>query len=158
MTTSVVYDFDVFADYHQVLLQDEAIIFPEPDWNEQSLADMLVVGRGWIVISTARNMTVPITVTIMEMELNDSFDEWDHVAEASIEISSGRIVVAGITDYFPDALRIPVEPGTYRARIFYGSLDKIDEMGIEGEDHYRVVLWPGTATSPHVLKRYTWGR
>ena len=45
-----------------------------------------------------------------------------------------------------DAARIAVVPGTYRARISYGSLDKLSTDGLDGEDHYLVQLWPGTAT------------
>ena len=40
----------------------------------------------------------------------------------------------------------------YRARIYYGKLDALSEDGLEGEDHYRVVLWPGDPTPPVVLK------
>jgi len=205
MTIIASYQFEIFADYHQFYLEDEAATLPDPEWaafydseavrthtdlvlsgskeaadqywidnlaqkyarltakddftwTEQSVADMLAAGRGKLGISTVRNFNVPVTVVIRTMEPQDSFETWDHVAEASIEVPSGRIVVTEPTGSLPDALRIPVEPGTYRARIFYGLLDKIDEMGFEGEDHYRVVLWPRMATSPHVLKRWKWGR
>ena len=30
----------------------------------------------------------------------------------------------------------------YRARIYYGGLNSLSEDGLEGDDHYRVVLWP----------------
>jgi hypothetical protein len=77
---------------------------------------------------------------------------WLYV-EASINISSGRVVIAGCTDYFPDAIRIPVEPGTYRVRIYYGGLASISEDGLEGEDHYQVVLWPEKYSAPKILKK-----
>ena len=61
--------------------------------------------------------TVPVDVEVLDAEPQDSFDDWDQVNECSIDVKSGRIVIAGCTDYFPDAARIQVAPGMYRARI-----------------------------------------
>ena len=60
----------------------------------------------------------------------------------------------GSTDYYPDAARIPVTPGMYVVRVYYGGLDTIRDLGLEGDDHYRVVLWPGPARPVTVLKRH----
>lgn len=79
----------------------------------------------------------------------------DHVAEASVRVQSGRVVVAGCTDYWPDAARIRVSPGTYAVRVHYRGLGSPTEDGLAGEDHYRVVLWPGASREPTVLKRRT---
>jgi hypothetical protein len=73
--------------------------------------------------------------------------------ECSIEIPSGKIVVAGCTDYFPDAARIPVKPGNYRARIYYGDLNSLSEDGLDGGDHYKIVLWPSDDMVVRVIKR-----
>lgn len=70
----------------------------------------------------------------------------------SIEVQSGRIVIAGCTDYFPEAKRLEVRPGTYRARIYYGDLDTLSQDGLAGNDHYRVVLWPSPPDNITVLK------
>jgi hypothetical protein len=56
-------------------------------------------------------------------------------------VTSGRLVVAGCTDYFPDAARIDVPPGSYRARIYSGNLNSLSDDGLDGDDHYRVALW-----------------
>jgi hypothetical protein len=79
--------------------------------------------------------------------------------ECSIDVASGRIVVAGCTDYFADAARLQVAPGIYRLRAQYGGLNTVSEDGLSGGDHYSVLLWPGTATDPIVLKaRQSGGR
>jgi hypothetical protein len=51
-------------------------------------------------------------------------------------------VIAGTTDYFPDAARLAVNPGTYAARVSYGALASVSADGLAGADHYRVQLWP----------------
>jgi hypothetical protein len=146
--------FDLFADYHQFYLQDEPVQGNLGDsWTQEATDRLLAITEGTIGVGTARNMTVPVEVEILQVEPRDSFDAWDQVNECSIDVQSGRIVVAGCTDYFPDAARIQIAPGMYRARIYYGGLDTLTEDGLDGEDHYRVVLWPADPTPPVVLKK-----
>ncbi len=145
--------FDLFADYHQFYLQDERVDGNLGDsWTQEATDRLLAMTDGTIGVGTVRNMTVPVDVEVLDAEPRDPFDEWDQINECSIDVKSGRIVVAGCTDYLPDAARIQVPPGMYRARIYYGKLDALSENGLEGEDHYRVVLWPGDETPPVVLK------
>jgi hypothetical protein len=98
-------------------------------------------------------MNVPVTVEVLDAEPHSDLDCWDHVTECSLEAPSGRIVIAGCTDYFPDAARIQVEPGAYRARISYGSLDTLSEDGLDGDDRYRVQLWQAPPIDPRVIKQ-----
>lgn len=66
---------------------------------------------------------------------------------------SGHIIIAGCTDYLPDAARIIVNPGTYKVWIYYGALDSVDELQLDGNDYYRVVLWLDVnKIEPKVLK------
>jgi len=79
----------------------------------------------------------------------EQFDGWDQVDECSLHVSSGRIVVAGCTDYFPDAARVVVPPSSYRVRLYYGNLD-----APEGRDVYRVALWPeDVSVAARLIKR-----
>lgn len=72
--------------------------------------------------------------------------------EASLDVPSGCIAVHGPTDYWPEAPRIAVAPGTYRACVFYGGMSTVSADELEGEDHYRVERWPelGPSTTPAV--------
>ena len=42
-------------------------------------------------------------------------------------------------------------------QIYYSKLDSLSEDELEGDDEYRVVLWPGTATDVTVRKQYNRG-
>jgi hypothetical protein len=146
--------FDLFADYHQFYLQDEpAEGNLGNSWTPEATDRLLALAERTIGVGTVRNMTVPVDIEVRSTEPQESFEDWDQVNDCSIEVKSGRIVVAGCTDYFPSAARIEVTPGVYRARVYYGKLDTLSEDGLDGEDHYRVVLWPGEFTSPMVLKQ-----
>jgi hypothetical protein len=60
---------------------------------------------------------------------------------------TGRIFVAGCTDYFPNANRIEVAPGAYDVLVDYCNLESLSEDGLEGDDSYHIVLarqWNGT--------------
>lgn len=149
------YNYEIFADYHQLYLQDEQADGDLSDaWTQETVDNLLALAPGTIGVGTARNMTVPVTVEIFASQPeSEDFSEWDMVNECSIDVPTGKIVIAGCTDYFPDAARIKVAQGTYQARIYYGKLETLSDDGLEGEDNYRVVLWPGESIKPKVLKR-----
>ena len=148
------FEYELFADYFQFYLQDESAEGNLGEsWTEEAIARLLALAPGTIGVGTVRNMNVAVTVEVLDAEPASDLDSWDHVTECSLEVPTGRIVIAGCTDYFPDAARIEVEPGNYRARISYGSLETLSEDGLEGDDRYRVQLWQATAIEPRVLKQ-----
>ncbi len=136
------YRFELFADYFQFYLEDEGVSLDmELMWDDDQLNQLLAVHPGLIAVGTARNMTVPVRVEIREGSPEIELKKWDKINECSIRISTGKIVVMGCTDYYPEAARIKVTPGVYRVRVHYGGLDRLSEDGLEGEDHYEVILW-----------------
>jgi len=150
------FEYELFADYFQFYLQDESADGNLGEsWNEEAVARLLAIAPGTVGVGTVRNMDVPVTVEVHDTAPDADFDLWDHVTECSLDVPTGRIVIAGCTDYFADAARIDVPPGTYRARISYGSLDTLSEDGLDGKDRYRVQLWPGSAADPYVIKQRT---
>jgi hypothetical protein len=144
----------LFADSFQFYLQDESA---EGDlsecWTEEATDRLLAVAPGTVGVGTVRNMTVPVSVEVLEGDPPLDAAEWDHMTECSIQIDSGQLVVAGCTDYFPDAMRISLAPGTYAVRVSYGGLASLSADGLDGDDHYRVQLWPGVTTAAKVIKQ-----
>jgi hypothetical protein len=148
------FELVLFADYFQFYIQDEAAKGDlSQAWNEEATDRLLALAPGTVGIGTVRNMDVPVTVDILEHAPEDDFSEWDHVVEAGLDVASGRIVIAGCTDYFPDAKRVEVPPGTYRVRVSYGALDTLSEDGLSGDDRYRLQLWLAASTAVRILKQ-----
>ncbi len=157
------FKFSVFADYFQFYLEDEAKSDKSDDdldalWSQENVANMLGIGNGFIAIGTARNMMVPVVVDVRNIppgkaEEKRLFEAADQVTEASLEVTSGRIVVIGCTEYYPDAPRIDVNSGWYQVRIFYNDLDTLSKDGLEGDDSYHIMIYPGSHIEPKVLKR-----
>ncbi len=151
------YHYELFADYHQFYLQDEQASGDlSESWTQQESDILLAVAPGVVGVGTARNMTVPVTVQILDgppAEDARDWEQWDRINECSMEIASGSIVVAGCTDYLPEAARIKVAPGWYRLRIYYGGLHTLTEDGLDGDDHYKIALWPATQAGLQILKQ-----
>jgi len=136
---------ELFADYFQFYIQDEGA---EGDlsaqWTTEAVDRLLAIADGTIGIGTVRNVTVPVTVKIFESEppvYTNNENVISQINESDIEVSSGKIVIAGCTDYFPEAKRIELKNGIYRARIYYFNLDQISDDGLDGSDFYEIHLW-----------------
>ena len=150
------YNLSLFADYHQFYLQDEQADGDLSDqWTPEAIKRLMAVASGTIGVGTVRNTRVPVFVEIIELEPEDDLSQWDQVNECSIEIASGRIVIAVCTDYFPDDERIEVSPGYYRARVRYGGLDSVSENGADEQDCYSISLWPSEKLDLTVLKQWS---
>lgn len=152
------YRFKLFADYFQFYVQDEAA---EGDlsnsWTDEAVKSLLALAPGTIGVGTVRNMDVPVTIDLRDNEPSVSLEEWDHATECTITISSGHLVIAGCTDYFPDAVRMNLKVGTYRARVLYGGLASVSDDGLDGQDRYKIILWPAPPGDTVVLKQWTKG-
>jgi hypothetical protein len=150
-----VHTFSVFADYFQFIVQDE---MSDDDfaniWSVEALAAQTAFGRSALCPGTLRNVTVPVDVVIAEADPHLSLEGVDHAVEGSIEIPTGRVVVMGCTDYFPDASRFEVKPGTYRVLAVMTGIASIKNEWEPADDRYAVYLWPGSARSPKLLKHW----
>ena len=136
---------ELFADYFQFYIQDEnANGDLSEKWTDEAVEQLLAITDGTIGVGTVRNMDVPVTIKTFNTEpafLTDVENVIGQINECDIEVNSGKIVIAGCTEYFPQAKRIELKNGIYRARIYYGNLDKLSEDGLDGEDFYAVHLW-----------------
>jgi hypothetical protein len=102
----------LFADYRLFYIKDEAADGDLSDsWDDRTTARLLAIAPGTIGVGTVRNTEVPVTIELYEREPEADFAAWDYIVEAALSIASGPLVVAGCTDYLPDAKRIPLAPG-----------------------------------------------
>ncbi len=145
--------YQVFADYHQFYLWDhEHQLDQELDFTQADVDNRIKAAPHLVVIQPERNMTVPVELEIATGAPEPALDGWDHVAEASLDLPSGQLEVHECTTGSVDIL--PVEPGTYRVRGYFGGLGTLSLDGLEGDDHYRIVVWPAPTGEVVVLKQY----
>jgi len=154
----VLYQGNLFADYFQIYLRDEAHPDLPADYTDDVIAQRLMAGPYAVILHTARNMTVPIRVEWHDERPSLNLDLYQHVVEAQFDCPTGQLVLAGLTDYDPAAPRLAVKAGPIGVRVSFSGLDTLTEDGLEGDDQYLVQLWPGAESKGmRVLKAWSGG-
>lgn len=134
-------DFEIFADYHQFYLEDETSPHDTGSiWTKETFQQMIAVSEKLVAVGTARNVEVPASIEIHDSEPILEIEKYSRINECSLEITSNKLILAGCTDYLPEAIRIEIEPAIYRVRVLYGNLETVKDE-IEGEDFYILQLW-----------------
>lgn len=145
--------YSIFADYHQFYLWDHGASPDAPtDYTEADTVRRIKAGPFVVVIQPERNMEVPVEIEIRDGPPDLDLHAWDHVAETSLALPSGKLEIHECTGGSIDILT--VSAGTYRVRAHYGGLGTLSEDGLDGNDHYRIVLWPAPFANLAVLKHY----
>jgi hypothetical protein len=151
-------DILMFAEHYQFYVFDsqadpgELSVF----WDEESKERLLLITDTVLGIGTARHLDVPVEVVVLLKEPQDEpLDDYDQVIECSLHVPSGAIKISSATEDMYEAKGIPLIPGSYGVRVFWGALSEVDEEGFEGEDFYKIALWP-TQKPPELklLKRW----
>ena len=144
----------IFADYFQLYLADEDHLQLPDQYSPETVAQRLMVGPYAVIVQTARNMNVPVTV-----EWHDtppSIDQtYQHIAEAGFSCPSGTLILAGLMDDISSAHRLAVPAGFVHTRVSMAGLDRLSDDGLDGEDSYLLQLWAGSSREGvHVVKAW----
>lgn len=145
--------YEIFADYHQFYLMDaEGNPFMPEDWNDEDVQRRIKAEKHIVVIQTERNMIVPVDLEIVSSAPKENFENWDHIAEASLDLPSGKLQIEECCGETKDILNL--FSGLYRIRAFFGNLNTLSFDGLEGDDHYKIVMWQAPFEDVKVLKHY----
>jgi len=140
--TRILYQGEIFADYHQLYLRDEAHPDLPDDYTDENIERRIMAGPTAIILHTERNMMVPVRVEWHSQRPAFEEDAYQHVVEASFVCQSGQLVLAGMTDNEDDSPRLPVKAGPIGVRANLSGLDTLSEDGLDGNDSYLLQLWP----------------
>lgn len=138
------YELQIFADYHQFYIQDDDEEFGDLSnaWTDEAVSSLLAVSDHVVGVGTVRSSDVSVILETCLQLPEFAPEDWDRINQTTLVCDTGRLVVAGCTDYFPDALRVEVGPGTYDVLIGYRNLDSVSDDGCEGDDCYFVFIAP----------------
>jgi hypothetical protein len=150
----IIFDGSLFAYYHQFYLADDIANLNLPtDYTNEALRARILMSEQGLVVFTVRNMDVRVRVELHGDEPRIEHEKADHVVMGSFR-TSGRIVIAGLSDWVPTAARASVPPGTLRAMVISTGLDTLSEDGLDGNDYYVVHLWPDEGIGITVLRQW----
>ena len=146
---------DLFADYHQFYIRDEAHPNLPDDYTDETIARRLMAGPHAVIVHTARNMDVPVCVEWHRARPEPDLDAYQHVVEAGLSCPTGSLMLAGLT-HVGGSTRLAAPVGPLGLRASFSGLDTLSADGLEGDDRYLVQLWPGAgdadAAGVRVLK------
>ena len=149
------FPLDFYTSHSQFYIYDkdsEGDTASEYFWTNDAFNDRLAIEEGVLGIGTECYGPVKGDVEILSaVRDNVNADIYDHIVEAGIKIKSGIIQIKNCTDWTTQ-LEVKVNPGIYRARIYSSNLISVD--GDEGDDFYKIEIWPDENMERKVLKRY----
>jgi hypothetical protein len=143
--------YQIFADYFQFYVWDAGERPNPPEhFDDEDMQRRIKAAPFVVVIQPVRNMDVPVEIEVALSPPPLVLEAWDHVAEASLELPSGRLEIHECTGGSIDILS--VTPGSYRMRACFAGLASLSEDGLDGDDHYHIALWPAPVAPVEVLK------
>lgn len=145
----LLFDGKLFADYFQIYLRCADTMALPDIWDDAIVAQRVSPGPGSLVISTARNMPVPLRVVLHAKRPALDPAGFDHLVEASLEVPSGQLVIAGLMEEPADDHAVP--PGRLGALVGFQGLGTLSPDGLDGDDRYAVHLWPGMAAADRAV-------
>jgi hypothetical protein len=145
-----------FTEYYQFYILDKdskASTDSENFWTPQASADKMAVEEGLLGITVGKYAEIDIEVNVLESQNNErNFDEFEHIVEASIDVTSGILLVQNCTN-FDTVLELNLAPQTYAVRCYSAKLSSIN--GDVGEDYYVIEIWDSKKIERKVLKQFT---
>ncbi len=155
---TLLYAGELLADYFQIYLRDAAHPDLPDDYTDAAIARRLVAGPYGVILHTVRNMPVPLRVEWHSERPAPDLEADQQVVEAGFGCPSGRLVLAGLSDYEPSAARLAVPAGRLGLRARFRGLDTLSADGLAGDDRYELQLWPGAVPDGvRVLKAWPAG-
>lgn len=143
--------------YNQFYLADKdspAATDSNSFWTEEAFADKLAVEEGILGVCTGTYSYVKCEISFLAHRPDEtSFEGYDQVVEASLEVKSGVLQLLNCPDSMVIAKHsLPIR--IYRVRVITSGLESIIDEDIEANDKYLIELWPELPTPREVLKRY----
>jgi hypothetical protein len=154
-------DLRMMVDYGQIYIYSPAVhAAAATDANLDALEDATRSGRfvgvaeGVVDLITPGqwNSHTPVRVEVWPDEPPATEDSWDHEVDVDLDVPDGELVFEGPTC---EPVTIQVPAGRYRARMSGRGFTALGGSGANGDDSYRVRLWPRiTDTEPRLRRSW----
>ena len=128
------------------------------DVTNQTYRNRLWTDGGLVVISTLRKFgTTPVTIEVVEDEPEPPSEEWQHVAEVSLDGGGPLEILSWPGDQEPRSTHV-IPAGSVRLRVHWGGLvpdvwEGMDDQGNSAE-HFALVVWPAAIAPFAVLREW----
>jgi hypothetical protein len=157
-------DLEVAVDYGQLYIYSPAVYAEAVEENagvnldalDDAITSQRFVGLtdGFVDLLTPGqwNYHTPVRVEVWTGEPPATDDDWSHEVDLDLDIPDGKLAFEGPTCP-PVITEVPA--GSYRARLSGRGYTALGGSGADGEDSYRVRLWPRTTDrEPELLRSW----
>jgi len=151
------YNLNFRTQHNQFYLYDKASpanTASDDFWTAEAHDDRLALENGILGIGTQCYGHIKGELDVLD-NANQAVDynHYDHVVEGGLEVKSGVLQVLDCPNSEVE-LEVKLTPGTYRVRVYSSNLASADIDEVEGNDYYKIKIWPDTNMERKVLKRY----
>ncbi|HMH34414.1 MAG TPA: hypothetical protein VK543_15360 [Puia sp.] len=149
------YKLDFYTQYRQFFVADQTSTkntSANDFWTEEAHEDRLGLGMGILGVGIECYGQVRGELDILDTcitKIDSSL--FDHIVEGGLNVESGVIQVLDCPNFNVE-LEVKVKPGNYRARVYSSKLNTVH--GDEGEDYYRIEIWPDEDMNRKVIKKF----
>jgi hypothetical protein len=161
-------DLTIASDYGQFYLFDNAAVLADSSTGFDdspealSLDDAVQSGRfvgRWgasylnVLTPGQWNFELPLRLELHDAEPGADLDVWQHVVDVDLDLPTGRVLMVASGGGMPHVTTLPT--GHYRTRVAGRGFTELGAAGADGDDVWRVQLWPRVADAePQVRRRW----
>jgi hypothetical protein len=144
---------DVYDAWRQFYIWDGELRPPAPtEYTREQIEQRIIPAPNVVMIATERDSSVPVDLEVHDRDPKFAAAEWEHIAEASLELTSSKLEIHECAG--PPITELKVAPGTYRVRLHCNGLGTVDGYGEGGRDSYFIALWPAPMAPVKVVKQF----
>lgn len=155
MINQDIYPLEFYTQHKQFYLTNGADEDSDGDlWTETTSFQRMAIDKGFLAVGIECYGPVKAQLEIKNDASNiGKLDKYDHVVEGKIDIETGVLQVQDCpTSFVVQEVKLPA--GLYSVRVYSKGLETV--KGDEGDDFYRIVIWPAMDNDKKVkvLKQY----
>lgn len=150
--------FKFYTQYGQFYLSSVGKNFETIDRNidpevfNEGFNARLIKNENGLIIFTQSYGEVKGEIEVLDKPVASiDLNKYDHVVECGLKIISGELqILSWPGDETEESLK--VNAGNYRIRIYSSNFKSV--VGDDGDDYYRIEIWPSNDMERKVLKQY----
>jgi hypothetical protein len=155
--------FHLYTSHFQFIIQDANLsvegdyeVWRDPETMRRGLA---IYSPHELAVTTTSYGHVSVQVHLSDGEPPPPDADWQHVAEASLEVDSGQVLFVTVanagTDGVPSAT---LERDVYRVRVVRKGLETVSQETETGNEEVLVILWKAPSEPPELLREHPHSR
>jgi hypothetical protein len=98
------------------------------------------------------NFHTPLRLEVWSAEPPDDRGDWDHEVDADFDVPDGQMSFMQSGVGTPDCV-VDIPAGTYRVRVSGRGYTALGHAGADGDDSYRLRLWPRDQDKTPILRK-----